>query len=125
MLVIFLFFRFSSRPHLAPGTVVSRSLGRIRHVRTEDPIPDDEERLREVVLGSVKLVMDVVVGGVVLKDDVQRIARDPKPAVVVDRLDRREGEGEEDGGSRAHAGDEEGERAPPRASRRRPSTGWL
>lgn len=72
----------------------------------EDPVPGDEEGLREVVLVAVELVVDVVVGAVVAEEHVEDVPREAHPAVVVHGLDGGEGE-EEDARSGAHAGGEE------------------
>lgn len=51
------------------------------------PVPEDEKGLGEVGLDPPALMVDVVVGGVVARDVLQRIPRQGVPAVVVDRLD--------------------------------------
>jgi hypothetical protein len=57
----------------------------------EDPIPEGEEGLREVGLDAPRLVVNVVVGGVVVRDQLQRIPGEFVAAVVIDRLHARKG----------------------------------
>lgn len=57
---------------------------------------DSQVRLAEVGLDTVGLVMDVVIVGVVGEEELQRVPPQSVPAVIIDRLDGREGE-EEDG----------------------------
>ncbi|KAH3661186.1 hypothetical protein OGAPHI_006593 [Ogataea philodendri] len=56
----------------------------------EHRVPHGEERLREVVLDSEMLVVDVVVDRVVGEQQLERIERERIPAMVVDGLERRE-----------------------------------
>ena len=49
-----------------------------------------------------------MVSTVVVEEHMEEIAREPQSTMIVDCLDCSEGE-EEDGSSRGHAGDEEGE----------------
>lgn len=65
---------------------------RDRHVGAHEPVPGDEERLRVVAAGPAKLMMEVVVRCVVGEDAVEGVPRKQHPGVVVDRLQRREGE---------------------------------
>lgn len=81
-------------------------LDRIRHVRAKNLVPHNEERLREVVLVAVELVVNVMVSAIILEKNMQNISGKPQPAVIVHGLDRSERE-EEDGGPRSHSGDEE------------------
>jgi len=74
----------------------------------ENLVPSDEEGLREVVLVAIELVVYVMVSTVVVEEHMEEIAREPQSTMIVDCLDCSEGE-EEDGSSRGHAGDEEGE----------------
>jgi len=76
-------------------------------VRAAELVPSDEEGLREVVLGAVQLVVDVVVRGVVPEDVVEGVPGQPQAAVVVDGLDGSEGE-EEDGRTGRHPRHQEG-----------------
>jgi len=70
----------------------------------EDTVPEDEERLAEVGLDAPALVVDVVVGGVVAGDALQRIPWQSVSAVVVDGLDGGKGE-EEHALAGIHEGD--------------------
>ena len=85
-------------------------LERVRHMSAENLVPSDEEWLREVVLVSVQLVVDVVVRSVVPEEDVEEVEGEPEAAVVVDPLHRREGE-EVNGGVGRHPRYQEGEGA--------------
>ena len=63
-----------------------------RHVGAHEPVPGDEERLRVVAAGPAKLMMEVVVRCVVGEEEVKGVPREQHPGVVVDCLQRREGE---------------------------------
>lgn len=70
-------------------------------------VPRDKEWLCEVVLAAIKLVVDVMVGTVVAKKDVEQIPWEPQPTVVVNSFDGGEGE-EEEASPRVHARGKEG-----------------
>ncbi|KAL3646483.1 hypothetical protein CASFOL_011663 [Castilleja foliolosa] len=80
----------------------------IRHIRPKNPIPHHKKRLRKVILIPIQLMMYIVISRVVLKERLEKVAGQPKPAVVVDRLEGCERE-EENGSPWGHSGNEERE----------------
>jgi hypothetical protein len=92
------------RPLLIGQTIGARALVPC----VEETIPEGEEGLGEVGLDAPGLVVDVVVGGVVAGDELERVPGEGVAAVVVDGLDG--GEGEEEGAlTDVHAGGLEGD----------------
>jgi len=83
-------------------------LKRVRHVCAKDLVPHDEEWLREIVLVAVQLMVNVVVGAVVVEQDVEGVEGEPEAAMVVHALDCRKRK-EEDARPGGHPGDEERE----------------
>ena len=83
----------------------------VRHVGSKDLVPRDEEGLGIVVLVPLELMVDVMVGTVVVKQELERVPRHPERAVHVDSLDGREAE-EVDARAGGHPGEEEGHRPP-------------
>lgn len=75
-------------------------------MRAKNLVPHNEERLREVVLVAIELVVNVMVSAIILEKNMQNISGKPQPAVIIHGLDCSERE-EEDGGPRSHSGDEE------------------
>lgn len=87
-----------------------RLLHGVRQLGSQDPVPEDEEGLRKVEIAAVGLVVELVVGGVVAEEKVQRVPGDPHPAVDVHRPNGDEGE-EDHGGAGGHPRDGHGDEA--------------
>ena len=69
---------------------------------SKNSVPCNKERLREVVLVAVQLMMDVMVCAVVAKDPMEDIPRETKTTVIINALDGGKGE-EENGSPRSHS----------------------
>ena len=64
----------------------------VRHVSSKKSIPYWEEWLRIVVLQALKLMVDIVISGVVLEEQVEDIARQPKPRVIINSFNHSKAE---------------------------------
>lgn len=58
-------------------------------------IPRHEERLREVILVSIQMMMNVMVRAVVREQEKKYISREAEPAMIIDSLHGGEGEEED------------------------------
>ena len=76
-----------NRARLEPTSLAG--LQSVRHVCSEDLVPHDKEGLREVVLVSIELVVDVMVSAVVAEEYMEDVPRKPQTTVVIDGLDGR------------------------------------
>lgn len=92
---------------VVPGPLVAE-LHLARPLGVQQPVPEDEEGLREIGLDTPALVMNVVVGGVVGGKMLQGIPGEGVAAVVVNGLDGRAGE-EPHRLAVGHSGDQEGD----------------
>lgn len=81
---------FSLFPFLNPVSV-SNTVGSGSLVHgTQQRIPKGKERLRKVGLDAPRLVVDVMVCGVIVGDELKRIPWESVATVIINRLDTRE-----------------------------------
>lgn len=60
---------------------------RVRNVCPKNLVPDGKEWLGVVEFQAIELMMDVMVGGIVLKKQMEEITRQPQPTVVINGFD--------------------------------------
>lgn len=59
----------------------------VRHVSSEKSVPYGEEWLRIVVFCALELMVDVMIGSVVLEENMEDIARQPESTMIVHSFD--------------------------------------
>lgn len=99
----------SIRVNLLLGALTSPLVAKLdlaRPLRAEQAVPENKEGLREIGLDTPALVVNVVIRGIVRGEVLQRVPGEGVAAVVVNRLDGRQGK-EPHGLAVCHARDQE------------------